>query len=129
MCLPSLFAEHVVVGYKHLAAIVQDVVRYVVDVCETQATEAPATRVKICGCCRLLVGIGWRARILEAMLQARQALRLYRIAEDPRGEVRALYAIGWHLIQLGEYEQAINFSSRALALCRAADQGAVIFGC
>jgi tetratricopeptide (TPR) repeat protein len=71
-------------------------------------------------------------RILEAMLQARQALRLYHIVGDPRGEVRALYAVGWHLIQLGDHQQAINFSSRALMVCRESsgpltpDRGAAI---
>jgi DNA-binding SARP family transcriptional activator/tetratricopeptide (TPR) repeat protein/transcriptional regulator with XRE-family HTH domain len=57
-------------------------------------------------------------RILEAMVQARQALRLYHAVGDPRGEARALYAIGWHLIQLGDHQQAIHFSSRALIAWR-----------
>jgi DNA-binding SARP family transcriptional activator/tetratricopeptide (TPR) repeat protein/DNA-binding XRE family transcriptional regulator len=57
-------------------------------------------------------------RIREAVVQARQALALYRAAGDQRGEARALYAIGWCLIQLGDHQQAINFSSRALAVCR-----------
>ncbi len=56
-------------------------------------------------------------RILEAMVEARQALRLYHAVGEPRGEARALYAIGWHLIQLGEHQQAIHFSSQALAVC------------
>jgi len=55
-------------------------------------------------------------RIREAMAQARQALRLYQAVGDRRGEARALYAIGWHLIQLGDHQQAIYFSSRALAV-------------
>jgi DNA-binding SARP family transcriptional activator/tetratricopeptide (TPR) repeat protein/DNA-binding XRE family transcriptional regulator len=58
-----------------------------------------------------------QGRIMEAMAQARQALRLYHTVGDPRGEARALYAIGWHLIQLGDHEQAIHFSSRALVVC------------
>jgi DNA-binding SARP family transcriptional activator/tetratricopeptide (TPR) repeat protein/DNA-binding XRE family transcriptional regulator len=58
-------------------------------------------------------------RLLEAMVQAVQALRLYHAVGDPRGEARALYAIGWHLIQLSEYRQAVHFSSRALMVCRA----------
>ncbi len=53
-------------------------------------------------------------RIPEAMVQARQALLLYHTVGDLRGEARALYAIGGHLIQLGDHQQAINFSSRAL---------------
>jgi DNA-binding SARP family transcriptional activator/transcriptional regulator with XRE-family HTH domain/tetratricopeptide (TPR) repeat protein len=57
-------------------------------------------------------------RLLEAMAQARQALRLYRAVGDPRGEARALYAIGWHLVQLGEHQQAVHFSSRALMTYR-----------
>jgi DNA-binding SARP family transcriptional activator/tetratricopeptide (TPR) repeat protein/transcriptional regulator with XRE-family HTH domain len=57
-------------------------------------------------------------RILEAMIQAKQALRLYQSAGEPRGEARALYAIGWHLIQLGDHQQAIHFSSRALSVSR-----------
>jgi DNA-binding SARP family transcriptional activator len=57
-------------------------------------------------------------RILEAMVQAWQALRLYDAVGDPRGQACALYAIGWHLIQLGDHQQAINFSSRALMVGR-----------
>jgi DNA-binding SARP family transcriptional activator/tetratricopeptide (TPR) repeat protein/plasmid stability protein len=57
-------------------------------------------------------------RIWEAVVQARQALRLYHAAGDSRGEARALYAIGWYLIQYGDHQQAIHFSSRALAVCR-----------
>jgi tetratricopeptide (TPR) repeat protein len=57
-------------------------------------------------------------RILEAMVQATQALRLYHAVGEPRGEARALYAVGWQLIQLGEHQQAIRFSSRALIACR-----------
>jgi tetratricopeptide (TPR) repeat protein len=53
-------------------------------------------------------------RIREAVAQARQALRLFHAVGDPRGEVRALYAIGWCLIELGDHQQAIHFSSRAL---------------
>jgi DNA-binding SARP family transcriptional activator/tetratricopeptide (TPR) repeat protein/DNA-binding XRE family transcriptional regulator len=53
-------------------------------------------------------------RMLEAMVQARQALRLYRASGDAWGEARALYAIGWHLVQLGDHQQAVKFSSRAL---------------
>ena len=57
-------------------------------------------------------------RMLEAMIQARQALGLYRAAGDVQGEARALYAIGWHLIQLGEHQLAVTFSSRALVAYR-----------
>jgi tetratricopeptide (TPR) repeat protein len=57
-------------------------------------------------------------RILEAMVQARQALRLYHAVGETRGEARALYAIGWHLIQLGDHQDAIHFSSQALSVCR-----------
>jgi DNA-binding SARP family transcriptional activator/DNA-binding XRE family transcriptional regulator len=53
-------------------------------------------------------------RILEAMVQARQALVLYRALGDARGEARALYAIGGHLVQCGEHQQAVQFSSYAL---------------
>jgi tetratricopeptide (TPR) repeat protein len=62
-------------------------------------------------------------RIPEAIVQARQALLLYHTIGDPRGESRALYAIGGHLIQLGDHEQAINFSSRALTICRESFHG------
>jgi DNA-binding SARP family transcriptional activator/tetratricopeptide (TPR) repeat protein/transcriptional regulator with XRE-family HTH domain len=55
-------------------------------------------------------------RIVEAMVQARQALRLHHSAGDPRGEARALYAIGWHLIQLGDHQRAIRIGSRALVV-------------
>jgi DNA-binding SARP family transcriptional activator/transcriptional regulator with XRE-family HTH domain/tetratricopeptide (TPR) repeat protein len=57
-------------------------------------------------------------RIMEALVQAWQALRLYRALGDQRGEARALYAIGWHLMQLGHPQHAIHFSSRALMACR-----------
>jgi tetratricopeptide (TPR) repeat protein len=57
-------------------------------------------------------------RILEAVAQARQAQRLYHAVGDLPGEGRALYAIGWYLIQLGDHQQAIVFSSRALNVCR-----------
>jgi DNA-binding SARP family transcriptional activator/transcriptional regulator with XRE-family HTH domain/tetratricopeptide (TPR) repeat protein len=60
-----------------------------------------------------------QGRIPEAMVQAGQALRLYHAVGDLRGEACALYAIGWHLIQLGNHQQAIHFSSRALMVCRA----------
>jgi DNA-binding SARP family transcriptional activator/transcriptional regulator with XRE-family HTH domain/tetratricopeptide (TPR) repeat protein len=53
-------------------------------------------------------------RIAEAMVEANQALRLYSAAGDPRGEAHALYAIGWHLFQFGDSQQAVKFSSRAL---------------
>jgi DNA-binding SARP family transcriptional activator/transcriptional regulator with XRE-family HTH domain len=56
-------------------------------------------------------------RILEAMVQAKQALQLYHTIGDPQGEARALFAIGWHLLQLGDHQQAIYFSSRALMVC------------
>jgi DNA-binding SARP family transcriptional activator/transcriptional regulator with XRE-family HTH domain len=57
-------------------------------------------------------------RILEAIAQARQALRLYHAVGDLPGEGRALYAIGWYFIRLGDHQQAILFSSRALNVCR-----------
>ncbi len=57
-------------------------------------------------------------RILEAMIQARQALRLCRAVGDARGEAYALYTIGWHLVQCGDHQQAIKFSSRALMAYR-----------
>jgi tetratricopeptide (TPR) repeat protein len=59
-----------------------------------------------------------RDRIPEAMFQAREALRDYHSVGDPQGEARALYAISGHLIQLGENQQAIHFSSRALKVYR-----------
>jgi DNA-binding SARP family transcriptional activator/tetratricopeptide (TPR) repeat protein len=59
-----------------------------------------------------------RDRITEAVGQARQALQLYHTVGDPRGEVRALYTISWHLIQLGDHQQAVDFSSRALVVYR-----------
>jgi DNA-binding SARP family transcriptional activator/tetratricopeptide (TPR) repeat protein/DNA-binding XRE family transcriptional regulator len=69
-------------------------------------------------------------RILEAMVQARQALRLYHAVGDLRGEGRALYAIGWYLIQLGDHQRAIFFSSRALKVCREYSRaGGSLSGC
>ena len=63
-------------------------------------------------------------RILEAMIQAKQAQQLYHAVGDQQGEARALYAIGWHLIQLGEHQQAVHFSSHALTVCRESLRGA-----
>jgi DNA-binding SARP family transcriptional activator/DNA-binding XRE family transcriptional regulator len=57
-------------------------------------------------------------RILETMIQAMQERELCQIVGDPRGKVSALYAIGWHLIQLGDHKQAAHFSSRALMVYR-----------
>jgi DNA-binding SARP family transcriptional activator/transcriptional regulator with XRE-family HTH domain len=67
---------------------------------------------------RLAQVLQTRDRILEAMFQARQALRDYQSVGDPQGEARALYAISGHLIQLGEHQQATHFSSRALKIYR-----------
>jgi DNA-binding SARP family transcriptional activator/tetratricopeptide (TPR) repeat protein/DNA-binding XRE family transcriptional regulator len=53
-------------------------------------------------------------RTLEAMVQARQALLLYRAVGDARGEARALYTIGWHFVQSGDYPASGKFSSLAL---------------
>jgi DNA-binding SARP family transcriptional activator/transcriptional regulator with XRE-family HTH domain len=47
-----------------------------------------------------------QGRISEAMIQARQALRMYQAAGDPCGEIGARYLIGWHLAQLGDRGQA-----------------------
>ncbi len=57
-------------------------------------------------------------RVPEAMVQARQALRLYHAVGDARGEARALYAISWHLVQFGDHQQAVKFSSRAFMAYR-----------
>jgi len=59
-----------------------------------------------------------QGRTLEAMVQARQAVRLYRAVGDAQGEARALFAIGWHLVQFGDHQQAVKFSSRALMAYR-----------
>jgi DNA-binding SARP family transcriptional activator/DNA-binding XRE family transcriptional regulator len=63
-------------------------------------------------------------RMPEAMVQARQALRLYRTVGDARGEARALYTIGGHLVQFGDNQQAVKFSSRAFMACRRAPSAA-----
>jgi DNA-binding SARP family transcriptional activator/DNA-binding XRE family transcriptional regulator len=55
-------------------------------------------------------------RILEALVQAGQSLRLCRVAEDLRGEIFTLNVIGWHLARLGEHQQAADYSDQALAL-------------
>jgi DNA-binding SARP family transcriptional activator/transcriptional regulator with XRE-family HTH domain/tetratricopeptide (TPR) repeat protein len=57
-------------------------------------------------------------RTPEAMIQARQALRLYRAVGDTRGEARALYTIGGHLVQFGDNQQAVKFASHALTAYR-----------
>jgi tetratricopeptide (TPR) repeat protein len=59
-----------------------------------------------------------QGRAVEAMIAATHALRLYQATGDRRGEVRALYMIGWHLVQLGDHEQAADFSSTALRVYR-----------
>ncbi|MGD0703125.1 MAG: BTAD domain-containing putative transcriptional regulator [Trebonia sp.] len=59
-----------------------------------------------------------QGRPLEAMIAATHALRLYQAAGDRRGEVRALYMIGWHLVQLGDHQRAADFSSTALRVYR-----------
>ncbi|WUI04564.1 helix-turn-helix domain-containing protein [Spirillospora sp. NBC_00431] len=58
-------------------------------------------------------------QILEATAQARQALRLARSAGDRQGEIRALFMIGWCLLQVGDGRRAAHFSSRALVAYRA----------
>jgi hypothetical protein len=59
-----------------------------------------------------------RGRIHDAVVQAGQALRLHYAAGERRGGARALYAIGWYLVQLGGYQQAAGFSSQAfMAYC------------
>jgi DNA-binding SARP family transcriptional activator/transcriptional regulator with XRE-family HTH domain len=57
-----------------------------------------------------------QGRIPEATAQAKHALRLYQAASDRHGAARARYAIGWHFIQLRDYQHAINFTERALVL-------------
>jgi tetratricopeptide (TPR) repeat protein len=63
-------------------------------------------------------------RTAEAMAQARQALRLYRAVGDARGEARALYTIGGHLVQIGDHQQAVKFSSSALMAYRTSPSAA-----
>src|SRR5580704_10726807 len=58
-----------------------------------------------------------QGRIMEAMAQARQALRLYHTVGDQQGEAHALFAIGWLLLQLGDHQQAVHFSCRAVMAC------------
>ena len=70
-----------------------------------------------------------QGRVLEAVVQGRQALRLYHAAGDRRGEGRALYALAWCLVQLGDYQQAVGFSSRALVAYREARPGESATGC
>lgn len=55
-------------------------------------------------------------RTLEALIHAGQSMRLYRMAEDRRGEIQALNALSWHLIQLGEHQRAEECMSQAHAL-------------
>ncbi|MGH3123619.1 MAG: hypothetical protein ACRDND_21740, partial [Streptosporangiaceae bacterium] len=73
---------------------------------------------------RALAGVS-RAHVLqaqdrrvEALLRARQALGPYHAVGDSQGQARALYAIGWHFIQRGDYQQAVHFTSRALMAYR-----------
>jgi len=57
-------------------------------------------------------------RTLEALIHAGRALRLYRVMEDRRGEVQALHALSWHLVQFGEHQQAALCRGQARALRR-----------
>jgi DNA-binding SARP family transcriptional activator/DNA-binding XRE family transcriptional regulator len=73
------------------------------------------------GWLRALTGLS-RAYVLqsqnhlrEAMTQVRRALRLCH-TEDPAGEARAGYAIGWHAVQLRDCQDAFHFTSQVLAL-------------
>lgn len=59
-----------------------------------------------------------REHILGRMARTKHALRLYHAVGDWRREVRALYAICWYLIQLGDYQQAVHISSHALEAYR-----------
>jgi DNA-binding SARP family transcriptional activator/DNA-binding XRE family transcriptional regulator len=59
-----------------------------------------------------------QGHLMEAMIAATQALRLYHAAGDRIGEVRALYTIGGQLVELGDHRQAVDFSSRALRVYR-----------
>jgi DNA-binding SARP family transcriptional activator/transcriptional regulator with XRE-family HTH domain/tetratricopeptide (TPR) repeat protein len=53
----------------------------------------------------------------EAVTQVRRALRLCH-AGDLGGEAHAHYAIGWHSVQLGDSQHALNFTSQVLTLYR-----------
>jgi DNA-binding SARP family transcriptional activator/DNA-binding XRE family transcriptional regulator len=59
-----------------------------------------------------------QGRPVEAMMAATRALQLYQAVRDRKGEVRALYMIGWHLVQLGNHGRAADFSSAALQVYR-----------
>jgi len=67
---------------------------------------------------RALAGLGrayvlqWQDRILEAMVDVGRR-RGPCDAAQTCGEARALYMIGWYLIQLGDHQEAAHFSSRA----------------
>jgi DNA-binding SARP family transcriptional activator/DNA-binding XRE family transcriptional regulator len=43
--------------------------------------------------------------ILEKMAQGREALRPYHVTENPPAQERAVHAINWHLIKLGDRQQ------------------------
>jgi len=66
----------------------------------------------------------WQDHILDATARAGQAPRLCDVVEDQRGEARALYMIGWYLIQLGDHQKAAHVSSRALIAYRESFCGA-----
>jgi DNA-binding SARP family transcriptional activator/tetratricopeptide (TPR) repeat protein/DNA-binding XRE family transcriptional regulator len=62
-------------------------------------------------------------RIPEAMILARQALRLYSAVGDAQGEARALTTIGWHLVQFGDHQQAVRLSCPAGAAPHSGSDG------
>lgn len=55
-------------------------------------------------------------RTLEALVQVGQSLRLFQAARDHEGVVRALNALGWHMVRFGDHQKAAEYRSRARAL-------------
>ena len=71
--------------------------------------------------------LGWLRFLLGDLADAGhhldKAAELARQLGDGRLRARALYAIGWYLVQLGDYQQAAGFSSRALMTYRGSRSG------
>jgi len=59
-----------------------------------------------------------QGRYREALEHGERALDLFRAADHPVGQARALNAIGWYHAQLHDYEQALACCEPALALLR-----------
>jgi tetratricopeptide (TPR) repeat protein len=57
-----------------------------------------------------------QGRYRDALDQARQAVERYRAADRPDGQARALNAVGWYHMLLGDYREAFAHCQQALTV-------------